>query len=58
MPELDVIWKRHWNQLSHLPAVVSNEPPLCNSSEDIDGAPYVHRKSVRIRVPVDRYGYE
>lgn len=54
--DLDVLWKRHWNQLSYIPAV--SETPQSQSETAVEQAPSVPCRGTRIRRPVLRYGVD
>lgn len=53
VPELDIIWKRHWNQLSYIPD--ATDVPT-GQSDDQAGIHDVPRRGDRMRKPVIKYG--
>jgi hypothetical protein len=55
VPELDVIWKRHWNQLCDIPSI-SDEPQINvqNNNEIIPVTP----RSTRLKKNIVRYGID
>ena len=59
VPELDVIWKRHCNQLSYIPNIVDAPAPQGLSDLIVEQQPpSLPRQGNRVRRPVLRYGLD